>query len=200
MPARQVQYHKLLSPCPASNVRAALCPVCVYWKQAQCNQIDHGRLFPAGRVNIEIWTPAPPTTRVTSPGLSCSTAATSSRRTRSGKRCGWRRLARNARSTRASSRRRSACATSATAMSAVPPSSTAPAARTWSRFGSPYLGVDQHAFWNEMERCFAELLAADEPPRGTPIREELIPEIHLEPPPESWPDPAAFLEHEDEQR
>jgi predicted metal-dependent hydrolase len=64
------------------------------------------------------------------------------------------------------------------------------------RFGSPYLGLDQDRFWDAMQRCFAELLAASEPVRGTPIREELIPEIALEPPPASWPDPAEFLETE----
>jgi predicted metal-dependent hydrolase len=65
------------------------------------------------------------------------------------------------------------------------------------RFGSPYLGLDQDAFWGEMDRCFAELLATDEPTKGTPIREELIPEIALAPPPEAWPDPAEFLEAEE---
>jgi hypothetical protein len=64
------------------------------------------------------------------------------------------------------------------------------------RFGSPYLGLDQNAFWTHMDRCFADLLAVDEPARGTPIREELIPEITLNPPPESWPDPEEFLEEE----
>jgi predicted metal-dependent hydrolase len=66
------------------------------------------------------------------------------------------------------------------------------------RFGPSYLGLDLDAFWGEMEQCFAELLAADEPPRGTAIREELIPEIRLDPPPEAWPDPAEFLEAEEE--
>jgi len=67
------------------------------------------------------------------------------------------------------------------------------------RFGSAHLGMDLDAFWSEMERCFAELLAVPEPARGTPIREELIPEIHLQPPPESWPDPAEFVELEEEE-
>jgi predicted metal-dependent hydrolase len=64
------------------------------------------------------------------------------------------------------------------------------------RFGSPYLGMDQHAFWSQMDRCFAELLASEEPVRGTPIREEFIPEIALDPPPENWPDPEEFLDEE----
>jgi predicted metal-dependent hydrolase len=66
------------------------------------------------------------------------------------------------------------------------------------RFGSPYLGLDQEAFWRQMDRCFAELAATPEPERGTPIREELIPEIALNPAPEEWPDPAQFVEIEDE--
>jgi predicted metal-dependent hydrolase len=64
------------------------------------------------------------------------------------------------------------------------------------RFGSPYLGLDQNAFWTHMDRCFAELLATDDPARGTPIREELIPEITLDPPPETWPNPEEYLEEE----
>ncbi len=66
------------------------------------------------------------------------------------------------------------------------------------RFGSPYLGLDQDAFWGQMDRCFAELVATAEPPR-TAIREELIPEIDLNPPPASWPDPAQFVEPEEEE-
>ncbi len=66
------------------------------------------------------------------------------------------------------------------------------------RVGPVHLGLNQDAFWADMERCFAELLAVAEPARGTPIREELIPEIHLDPPPAAWPDPAAFLEEDAE--
>jgi predicted metal-dependent hydrolase len=64
------------------------------------------------------------------------------------------------------------------------------------RVGSPYLGLDQDQFWEAMQQCFAELLAIDDPPRGLPIREELIPEIALVPPPETWPDPNDYVEHE----
>jgi predicted metal-dependent hydrolase len=62
------------------------------------------------------------------------------------------------------------------------------------RYGSPYLGLDQTVFWDQMDRCFAELIATPEPPTGTAIREELIPVIDIDPPPEAWPDPATFLE------
>jgi uncharacterized protein len=58
------------------------------------------------------------------------------------------------------------------------------------RYGTPFLGLDQDAFWGQMEKCFAELIAVEEPPRGTPIREELIPTIELDPPPEEWPEVA----------
>lgn len=63
------------------------------------------------------------------------------------------------------------------------------------RFGSPFLGIDQEKFWAEMDACFAEVLTA-EPEAKVAIREELIPEITLEPPPGEWPDPAPFLEEE----
>jgi predicted metal-dependent hydrolase len=66
------------------------------------------------------------------------------------------------------------------------------------RYGTPFLGLDQEAFWGQMERCFAEVLASADPPRGVEIREELIPTIALDPPPDHWPDPDAFLEHEQE--
>jgi predicted metal-dependent hydrolase len=64
------------------------------------------------------------------------------------------------------------------------------------RYGSPFLGLDQTRFWRQMEQCFAELLAAAEPPKGTAPDEDLIPTIDLDPPPLEWPDPAAYVEHE----
>jgi len=66
------------------------------------------------------------------------------------------------------------------------------------RYGSPYLGLDQHAFWGQMERCFAGVLAPDAPARGVEVPEELIPTIELDPPPATWPDPGAYLEEEHE--
>lgn len=62
------------------------------------------------------------------------------------------------------------------------------------RYGSPYLGLDTAAFWRRMESCFAELLAAAEPDRHLPLREELIPRLALDPPPARWPDPADYEE------
>jgi hypothetical protein len=65
------------------------------------------------------------------------------------------------------------------------------------KYASHYLGLNQDVFWADMERCFAPILAAPDPElRITPV-EEHIPEIVLDPPPEEWPDPAAFLEPEE---
>ena len=64
------------------------------------------------------------------------------------------------------------------------------------RYGTPFLGLDQTRFWQQMESCFAELLGAAEPTRGTAPDEELIPTIELDPPPPEWPDPSAYVEQE----
>jgi predicted metal-dependent hydrolase len=66
------------------------------------------------------------------------------------------------------------------------------------RYGTPFLGLDQDDFWGQMERCFADLLVGEEPQRGIEIQEELIPTMTLNPPPATWPDPEAFVEHEPE--
>jgi predicted metal-dependent hydrolase len=65
------------------------------------------------------------------------------------------------------------------------------------RYGSPFLGLDQTAFWAQMDRCFAELLRTTEPARKIEIQEELIPTLDIHPQPDVWPDPAAYL-HEEE--
>ena len=67
------------------------------------------------------------------------------------------------------------------------------------RYDSPHLGLDIIVFWNNMERCFAELLASDSPERKIDLNEELIPTIELSPPPEAWPDPADFLQEDEHQ-
>jgi uncharacterized protein len=61
------------------------------------------------------------------------------------------------------------------------------------RYGTPFMGLDQTKFWSDMERCFAPVLAADPDTKGITPREELIPEIELEPAPAAWPDPAPYL-------
>ena len=66
------------------------------------------------------------------------------------------------------------------------------------RYGSPFLGLDQHAFWQQMQQCFAELLSQPEPTRAVAIREELIPTMTLDPAPPVWPDPASHLDEEGE--
>jgi uncharacterized protein len=65
-----------------------------------------------------------------------------------------------------------------------------------SRYDAVMFGLDQTKFWAAMERCFAPVFAADENAKGITPDEELIPEIELNPPPESWPDPAPFLEED----
>jgi predicted metal-dependent hydrolase len=65
-------------------------------------------------------------------------------------------------------------------------------------FAPAYLGLDVDGFWRAMERCFAELLAAPEPDRSVQPDDELIPTIALDPPPESWPDAADYLDAEDD--
>jgi predicted metal-dependent hydrolase len=65
------------------------------------------------------------------------------------------------------------------------------------RYGSPHQGLDQTKFWGAMERCFAEALAAGPEAKGIVPKEELIPEIELDPPPPEWPDPAPFLDEEE---
>jgi predicted metal-dependent hydrolase len=64
------------------------------------------------------------------------------------------------------------------------------------KYASPYLGLDQEAFWNAMQRCFAPILAVPEPAPGQSPVEEDIPEIALDPAPAEWPDPGQFLEEE----
>jgi len=65
------------------------------------------------------------------------------------------------------------------------------------RYGPAFLGLNVALFWEEMERCFAELLANPDGTQRVEPREELIPALHLTPAPESWPDPAAFLPEEE---
>ncbi len=63
------------------------------------------------------------------------------------------------------------------------------------RYGSPFLGLDQDAFWAGMARCFAPLLEEGPERRIAPVEDD-IPEIALHPEPAEWPDPAQFLEEE----
>jgi uncharacterized protein len=62
-----------------------------------------------------------------------------------------------------------------------------------SRYGETFLGLDNVRFWQQMDACFADLLAAPEPSRRIEPNEELLPTLTLTPPPPDWPDPGLFL-------
>lgn len=62
------------------------------------------------------------------------------------------------------------------------------------RFGPRYWDIDVVAFWRQMESCFAPLLREADPERRPAIDETLIPELHPDPAPASWPDPEEFLD------
>src|SRR5437870_4368944 len=64
------------------------------------------------------------------------------------------------------------------------------------RFGEHYLGLDNADFWRQMGLCFAELLHDPQLAHRVEPDENLLPTITLNPPPESWPDPAQFLPEE----
>lgn len=59
--------------------------------------------------------------------------------------------------------------------------------------GSPFLGLDVDDFWRQMARCFEPLLVTDAPDRNARPAPELMPNLALDPPPETWPDPEAYL-------
>lgn len=60
--------------------------------------------------------------------------------------------------------------------------------------GSPFLGLDVAAFWQQMAKCFRDLL--EDPARPVEFDPQWQPMLELRPEPENWPDPAAFV-HED---
>lgn len=65
------------------------------------------------------------------------------------------------------------------------------------RYPSPHLGLDWQAFWKQMEKCYGELLAAENPDRSLEVDEELLPTIELNPNPEEWPEPEQYLDEDD---
>jgi hypothetical protein len=65
------------------------------------------------------------------------------------------------------------------------------------RYPSPFLGLDHEAFWQQMERCFAPLLAADTLDASVRPDPHLLPHIGLDPEPAAWPNPADFITPED---
>lgn len=60
-------------------------------------------------------------------------------------------------------------------------------------YGSPYLGLNVEGFWQQMEHCFAEPLAAADLNRAMYPDEEQMPVLTLDPPPTVWPDPEEFV-------
>jgi hypothetical protein len=66
-----------------------------------------------------------------------------------------------------------------------------------SRFGPRHQGLDLAAFGEQMDHCFAALLASPAPDRAIVPDEALLPTITLDPVPAAWPDPCAFLPAED---
>ncbi len=65
-------------------------------------------------------------------------------------------------------------------------------------YASPHLGLDVARFWDDMQRCYAELLASGDGANGICLNEALRPRIELDPAPAQWPDPAEFLEEDEE--
>lgn len=66
------------------------------------------------------------------------------------------------------------------------------------RYDSPFLGMDTAAFWRDMERCFAPVLANPEADRHqVQLDPKLVPKIALDPPPPHWPDPSNFLDEDE---
>jgi len=66
-------------------------------------------------------------------------------------------------------------------------------------YGDRYLGLDNAAFWRQLAVCFAPLLTGAEPDPAVELDLALVPDIVLEPPPARWPDPADFLEPEEQE-
>lgn len=67
------------------------------------------------------------------------------------------------------------------------------------RCGSPiFYGLDIPEFWQQMARCYDELLTADELHSGMEVDPELFPIIQLTPTPDDWPEISEYLEDEEE--
>jgi uncharacterized protein len=58
---------------------------------------------------------------------------------------------------------------------------------------TPFQGMDLTAFWHDMTACFGSLLALSEGEPSPELTADMLPTIVLDPPPSSWPDPAAFI-------
>ncbi len=60
-----------------------------------------------------------------------------------------------------------------------------------------FLGLDVIAFWLQMDKCFAPLIATEQTPASASLDEEALPTIQLDPPPAQWPDAAQYVEVDD---
>jgi predicted metal-dependent hydrolase len=67
------------------------------------------------------------------------------------------------------------------------------------RYAPVCLGLDVADFWQQMDSCFAELLASSDPDRRLEPNEDLLPTILVTPAPPAWPDPEIYL-HDDDKR
>jgi uncharacterized protein len=63
-------------------------------------------------------------------------------------------------------------------------------------YGAAYLGMDVNGFWQQMARCYSRLMETEATDRSVELELELAPQITLDPPPETWPEPESFLEKE----
>jgi hypothetical protein len=60
-----------------------------------------------------------------------------------------------------------------------------------------FLGLDVEALWRQMEVCFRPLFDAPTPGPVPKRRDEDMPVLTLDPPPEEWPDPADYSEEDE---
>src|SRR4051794_12099635 len=58
---------------------------------------------------------------------------------------------------------------------------------------TPFQRMDLSRFWREMDACFGPLLVHSEGSQPPELTTDMLPTIILDPPPASWPDPAAFV-------
>jgi len=65
-------------------------------------------------------------------------------------------------------------------------------------FGDLHRGLDVKLFWEQMNRCFQNVLAAEDLDRNMRPEAGLIPVIALSPEPAEWPDPEDYVDSEDE--
>ena len=65
--------------------------------------------------------------------------------------------------------------------------------------GDRYKGLQVPAFWQQMGRCFADVLASPNPDSSLRPQEDLLPTITLDPSPAGWPNPEEYLEEEEDE-